>query len=165
MRSPPNNWGRALAESARRPFDGPATFRTWRWLWLSWLCWSPRHTLETTRGWSRCCRAPLWPSAAPRGPASPEQNSPSALAHKGCEICAGDDASQSHRSRHRWWWKRWRLCPLPWRPQWWQWFRIWLEPGFGLCLQSSRWTYSTQKLGTGPFWLLKGFVHHSGRNT
>lgn len=125
--------GRALAESARRPYECPATSRTERWSSLSWLCWSPRRTLSTTHSWSRCCRAPLWPSAAPRGPASPEQSGPFALARTGCGTSAADDAGPSRRWRRRWWWRRWRPCRPLSHPRWWWWFHTWRGPGCGPC--------------------------------
>lgn len=157
--------GRALAESARQPYGCPATSRTGRWSSLSWLCWSPRRTPSTTHSLSRCCRAPLWPSAAPRGPASPGRSGPFALARKGCGTSAADDAGPSRRWRRRWWWRRWRPCQPLSHPRWWWWSHTWRGPGCGPCWRSSRQTWSTRMSGTGPFWLPVGFVHHSGRNT
>ena len=92
---PASIWGRALCESARRPCEGPATSHTGRWLWRSWPCWSPPRTLNTSCCLTDCCRAPLGPAAAPRGPASPAQSGRSALARKGCGTSAGGGACPS----------------------------------------------------------------------
>lgn len=160
-----NIWGRAHAWSVHPICKRPTTCRTGRLSSPSWPCLSPPRTPSTTRSWSRCCRAPPWPSGARRGPASPERSGPFGLARKGCGTFAAADAVLSPRWRRRWLQRRWRRCPRPSHPLWSRWFRTWPAPGCELCWRSSRRSWSTRTSGTGPFWLLTVLVSHSGRNT
>jgi len=156
---PLNIWGRAPSRLTHHPGSHPATSHReiwWSHQWPSW--WSPPSP-PASRGPARCCHAQSGPFSAPPCPMFPGRTCWFCPARRGSWTSASGLASPNPHSNRRWWWTRWHPSLHPFQSRWPRWSRIWLAPSCGLCWQSSRWPWHTQRLCSPVACTAEGFSH------